>query len=115
MPQIVYDGAVGCDEPADCCKRLGERPHDEVNIVSHAEMVASATAMVAEHAEAMGFVYHDAGVVFLCKSRNLWEVGYVTFHAEHAIDDYQFHFVGVAALESLLQGIHVIVLEFQSL
>lgn len=67
-------------ESAEGCERFGECAHYEVNVVGNAEVVACAAAPFAEYADAVGFVDHHCGIVFLCQAHNFGEVGHIALH-----------------------------------
>ena len=77
-------------------------------------MVACAASTFAEHTDAVGFVNHHGGVVFLCQADDFRQVGHITLHREHAVGNDEFHLLGVAALELLFERLHVVVLVFEA-
>jgi len=113
MAKPIDDGAVGCNEATDGSEALGESSHDEVNFIRKAEVVADASALLAEHADAVRFVNHDSCIVFLLQLDNLGQLAEVAFHAEHTIYDNQLDTLGLTLLELLLEVLHVVVLELE--
>ena len=113
VAQEVDDGLVGRDEATDGGEGFAEGAHDQVHVVGDAEVVASAPPVIAEDAESVRLIDHDAGVVFLRERDDLRQLGHVALHAEDAVDDDQLDLVGLAFLELLFQRLHIVVLEFQ--
>ena len=58
---VVDDRRVAGDEAADRGHRLRERPHDQVDVVLEAEVLGRAAPGLAEDADAVRVVHHDAG------------------------------------------------------
>ena len=80
MAQIVDGVVVAGYETADAGERLGEGAHDEVYLVSQAEVVAHATALLAEHSETMCLVHHYRAVVLVLQLHYLGQVGEIALH-----------------------------------
>ena len=66
-----------------------------------------------EDTDAVGFVDHDGGAVFVLQLNDGGEIAQVALHREDAVDHDEFHRIGSALLELLLQVVHVVVLEAQ--
>ena len=111
MTKPIDDAAVGCDEATDGSQALRECAHDEVNVLSQAEMVADASALLAEDTDAVGLVHHNGDVfVLLLQLNDFRQLAEVTLHAEDAVNYYKLHAVGLALLNHLLEILHVVVL-----
>jgi hypothetical protein len=66
-------------------------------------------AALAEHAEPVGVVHHQARAVAVLEFHDLGKRRQVALHREHAVDDDDLAFVGGGVLELLLQVVHVVV------
>ena len=74
-------------------------------------MVADTSTLLAENTYAVSLVHHDGDVfVFLLQLNNFRQFAEVTFHAEYAIHNNEFHAVRLALLDHLLKVFHVVVL-----
>ena len=80
VAQEVGDLLVCGYEAAERCERLGEGAHDKVYVVGEAEVVHYSASSFAEDSDAVGFVYHQARVIFLGQPYHLGKVCYVAFH-----------------------------------
>ena len=110
MAQVVDGVLVGGDEAADGSQALGERTHDEVDVVLQTKIVANASTLLSEHTKPVGLVNHDAAIVLVLQFNNLGQLGQVTLHGEHAIHNDEFHSLMGKALQHPFQVGHVVVL-----
>jgi len=76
-------------------------------------MMANATALLAEHAEAVGLVYHDGTVVLVFQLHDFGQLAEVSLHREHTVDNDQLDGLGGKFLENTLQVFHIVVLIVQ--
>ncbi|CDE56591.1 uncharacterized protein BN799_00704 [Prevotella sp. CAG:873] len=96
-------------------KALGERAHNQVYILCQAKMVDRAAATFAKDAYAVRLINHDAGIILLGQAHDFRYIGHIAFHGKHTVSNDEFHLVGFAALQLLLQRCHVIVLVLELL
>lgn len=109
VAQVVGNLLVGGNEASQGGEGLGEGSHDEVHVVGHAHVVAHAASLGPEDAYAVGLVDHHGGVVLLCQLHYLVDMRHVAFHGEDGVGDDELDGVGLAALELLLEAVHVVV------
>ena len=90
-PRVVAD--VVADElgrrhvAAEARERLGEGAHDDVHLVLEPEVAGRAAAALADDAEAVGVVHHDARAVLFRQVADLRQLCDVAAHGEHAVGD----------------------------
>ncbi len=110
MLDVVEDRLVTGDEAAQRGEGLAEGAHDQVHVVGEAE-VGWSTPPAAQHADGVGVVHHETGVVFLAEGDDLRQRSDVAAHAEDAVHDHEFAGLRIATLQASLQAGHVIVAE----
>ena len=71
--------------------------------------------MATEDTHAVGFVHHHRRTVLLFETNDFGERCQVAFHREHTVNDDEFHRIGFAFLQFVLQVGHVVVLVAQLL
>ena len=98
MSDEVDRGLAPSDEASYRGEALAEGTHDQVYMVCEAKVIADATTVVTEYAEAVGLVDHDRCSVLLGQLDDLGELAEVTLHPEDAIDDDELDTLGVALL-----------------
>ncbi|CCZ38765.1 unknown [Bacteroides fragilis CAG:558] len=76
-------------------------------------MITSTTSVIAQNSQAVCFVYHDIGIIFLRQTNDLRQIGYITFHTEYSIYYNQFHCIRTTLLQLLLKRFHVVVLKLK--
>ncbi len=95
---------MGGDEGAAHAGRLAQRAHVDEALAAQAEMRQRAAPALAEHAEAMGVVHDEPGVVTLGQRQQLGQRRDVAIHAEHRIGDDELD-VGLAVRQQGLEPI----------
>jgi len=76
-------------------------------------MVANTASLTAEHAHAVCFIHHDAGIIFFFQLHDFRQWSQVAFHRKDTIHDDELHRFRVALLQFLFQGFHIVVLILQ--
>ena len=94
---------------------LGEGAHVDVHLILQAKIAGGAAAALAQHAQAVGVVHHDAGAVLPGQGADLRQLGDVAAHGEHAVGDDQHAVLAVDLLQDALQLRHVVVAVAQHL
>ncbi len=85
--EILDDGLAAGDVAAATAERLAQRPHPQVDVVGvDVEVFADAAPVRAEHADGMGLVDHQEGLVLLLDLDELRQVRDVAVHAVDAFD-----------------------------
>ena len=107
--------AAGGHIAAEGSKRLGERAHVDIDMVFKAIIAGCAAASLADDAEAVRVVDHDACAVFLRQRADLGQVGNVAAHGEHAVGHDQAARRLRHLLELLFKVCHIVVLVAQHL
>ncbi len=102
-------------KPPRLARDLLKVPMMTCTLVGDAEVLAGAGARLAQHADGVGVVHHDGGVVLGGQGRDAGQVGDVARHAEDAVDGDQLARLGAALLQAGLQGLHVVMVEAHEL
>ena len=89
VPDVIDDRALAGDEAPDRGQRLGERPHDQVDFVLHAEVLGGAPAARPQHAQAVRVVDHEGGPEIAGDLHDLRQGRDVALHGEHAVHHHQ--------------------------
>ena len=90
-------------------QRLGEGAHIYVHLVLQTEVAGGAAPALAQHAQTVSVVHHDAGTVLLRQRADLRKLGNITAHGEHAVGDDERARRLRHTLEAFLQIRHVAV------
>ena len=115
VAHIVADLLGGRHVAAKAGQRLGEGAHDNVHLVLQPEVAGGAPAALADDAQAVGVVHHDAGAVLLRQGADLRQLCNVAAHGEDAVrHDQAAGLLGNAGKE-LFQLLHIAVLIAQHL
>src|SRR3954471_950453 len=77
------------DEAAAGGERLRERAHAQVDVVLAVEQLRRAPAELAQHADPVGLVDHQAGAVRAAERGHVGQRREVALHREEAVDDHQ--------------------------
>src|SRR5512135_3455436 len=78
---------VGNHKSTDRGKRFAVRPHDDIHVLFHAEMLGSTPSGLSQDADAMGIVHHEPGAVFPAERYDLRKGRNITFHAVHTVNN----------------------------
>ena len=78
-------------------------------------MIAHTPTLTTEDTDTVSLVDHDGTIVLMLQLNNLWQLGEVTLHREHAVDHNQLDSLLWQLREHTLQIFHVIVLVMQLL
>ncbi len=106
----MEDRLVTGNKAAQRGEGLAEGAHDQVHVVGEAE-VGCRTPPAAQHADGVGIIHHQTGVVFLAEGDDLRQRSDVAAHAENAVHDHELADLRVATLQASLQAGHVVVAE----
>ena len=63
--QIFNDFAAAGDEATGTSERFGKATGNHIHPVGHAKLVAHAASLLAKNADAVRFIHHDRGVIFV--------------------------------------------------
>ena len=99
--EVVYDLVGTCNEAADAGHALRERTYVEVHGVHAAELLGSSASVLAEEAEAVGIVDHEAEIVFCLECGDLVQDTHRAGHSVDALGDEEH---SAAVLVGLLAG-----------
>ena len=115
MAHKVRHAAAGCHIAAERGERLGERAHVDIDLILEPVIACRAAAALADDAEAMRIVNHDARTVFLRQRADLGQIGNIAAHGEYAVGHDQAACRFRHLLQLLFKVRHVVVLVAQHL
>ena len=89
VTEIFNDALASCKVSAAGAEPFGQGAHLDVDVVGcEPEVFVNASAGLAEHAGAVGFVNHQEAAVFLLERHESGNVGNVSVHTVGSLDDY---------------------------
>ena len=103
---------VAGDESSQGAETLGERSHNEVNLVRETEMVGGSRAVPAEYSQSVSVVHHYCGIVLFCKTADLRKRTEVAEHGIYTVNDYEFGSICGTIAQLGLERVHIVVSEF---
>src|SRR5262245_23389652 len=113
--EVIYRFGVGRNKTSQAREGLAEGSHNEVNLVGQSEVTRSAGTMFTQNANRMRVVHHYGRVVLPGYPAQFWKLDNVAFHAKNAIHDDELTGGGIDALETILQCVHIAVIEAKKL